>query len=40
MAKFTFDDMKRFAEHAWGELGISTVRRWAEFNGRYFGGKL
>src|SRR5262245_2196928 len=40
MAKFTLDDMERFAEHAWGELGINIVRRWAEFNNRYFAGKL
>jgi hypothetical protein len=38
--KFTIDDMETFASRAWGELGIGIVRRWAEFNKRYFGGKL
>jgi hypothetical protein len=40
MAKFTLKDMERFATEAWGELGTKTVERWAEFNGRYFGGEL
>jgi hypothetical protein len=33
-------DMEHFASRAWGELGIGIVKRWAEFNERYFAGKL
>jgi hypothetical protein len=40
LAKFTIKDMEKFVEHAWGELGIEVVRKWSEFNARYFGGKL
>jgi hypothetical protein len=32
--------MERFAAEAWGQLGTDTVRKWVEFNDRYFGGKL
>jgi hypothetical protein len=37
---FSFDDMHRFAAEAWGPLGTATVNKWAEFNGRYFDGRL
>jgi len=40
MSAFTFDDMLRFAAEAWGPLGTKTVRRWAVYNDRYFGGAL
>src|SRR5262245_8920095 len=32
--------MDRFAAAAWGELGANIVKKWAEFNERYFGGSL
>jgi len=32
--------MERFAVEAWGDLGRKVVTKWAEFNERYFGGKL
>jgi hypothetical protein len=28
MAKFTLNDMEKFAERAWGELGLNAVRKW------------
>jgi hypothetical protein len=37
---FTVKDMEKFAYTAWGDLGYSTVRKWVEFNDRYFGGQL
>jgi len=38
--RFTFDDMLKFATEAWGPLGTRTVRMWAVYNERYFGGAL
>jgi hypothetical protein len=38
--KFTLRDMERFAMEAWGELGTNTVKKWVEFNEKYFAGKL
>ena len=38
--EFTLADMRRFAAEAWGELGVNTVKSWAYFNERYFGGVL
>jgi hypothetical protein len=40
MATFTMEDMERFATEAWGPLGTSTVKKWAEFNERFFDGAL
>lgn len=37
---FTFDDMLKFADEAWGQTGTSAVRKWALYNKRYFGGVL
>ena len=37
---FTLRDMERFATEAWGPFGTGVVAKWAEFNERYFGGKL
>jgi hypothetical protein len=37
---FSFDDMLKFATEAWGPLGTNTVRVWATYNERYFGGVL
>src|SRR5215467_3382733 len=37
---FTLSDMERSAGEAWGPVGIGTVRVWADFNKKYFGGKL
>jgi hypothetical protein len=25
--------MEKFAEHAWGELGVNVVRKWSEASG-------
>jgi hypothetical protein len=36
----TLENMERFATEAWGPLGTDTVRKWAEFNARYFAGEL
>src|SRR5262245_22848731 len=40
MAGFTFDDMRKFASEAWGQLGAETALMWAIFNEAYFGGVL
>jgi hypothetical protein len=37
---FSFEDMERFASEAFGPRGLATVKKWAVFNKRYFGGKL
>jgi len=37
---FTLDDMRKFATEAWGPLGAGVVTCWAEFNARYFDGRL
>jgi hypothetical protein len=37
---FTLADMHYFAAEAWGPLGTATVNKWAEFNRRYFDGRL
>jgi len=37
---FNLDDMIRFAGEAWPKIGVNVVNKWAEFNGRYFDGKL
>lgn len=39
-APFTLADMERFAVEAWGKLGASVVKKWAEFNHDYFAGEL
>jgi hypothetical protein len=38
--EFTLIDMERFALEAWGEFGMHVVKRWSEFNDRFFGGEL
>jgi hypothetical protein len=38
--RFSFADMHRFATEAWGPLGTAVVGKWAEFNQRYFDGRL
>jgi len=37
---FTNNDMWEFATEAWGPLGSKAADRWAEFNGRFFKGKM
>lgn len=37
---FTFEDMLKFADEAWGQLGTNAVQKWALYNKRYFGGVL
>ncbi|HEY4982281.1 MAG TPA: SprT-like domain-containing protein [Pseudolabrys sp.] len=40
MAEFTLLDMEHFATEAWGPLGTSTIKKWAEFNRLYFEDSL
>jgi hypothetical protein len=40
LAKFTVEDMHRFAGEAWGQLGIEVVERWCRFNAAYFDNAL
>jgi hypothetical protein len=37
---FSYDDMAKFAAEAWGPLGAQTVKVWALYNERFFGGVL
>jgi hypothetical protein len=40
MTIFTQADMHHFAAEAWGAFGTAIVRKWVEFNARYFAGAL
>lgn len=36
----SFPDMRRFLEIGWGGLGLRVASTWADYNERYFNGKL
>jgi len=38
--EISFDQMRNFMEHGWGDLGLRVADCWHNFNTRFFGGAL